>query len=101
MKKSLINIIRTIREVNLEQDAYMAGIPGDISSAVFDNRYAELQDRKATLLMRKVFKDSYEDVVWFLYEFRPGSSGPHLVLADGAEYTFNTDEDYYAYLRGV
>ena len=98
---SVVSAVRQIRALMLQQDAYVASLPADIRTFVFDNAYCDLKDRQNSILAEALFGDLYEDIVWFLYEYVPGSTGPHVQLADGREFTFYTDEDYYTYLEEI
>jgi hypothetical protein len=100
MKPELIEVVRKMKEMGAERDVYFATIPQDINAAFFDNTYVNLLYAQNDLLINALFGDMAEDVTWFLYEFTPGKSpGPHCILADGTEYTYNTNEDYYKYLE--
>lgn len=98
-KQELVNIVRKIRTLDNESDAYTSSIPSDISAAFFDNTYVNNLQTQKELLITALFGDMAEDINWFLYEFTPGSSaGPHCITPDGTEYVYRTDEDYYDYL---
>ena len=100
MKKELIDIVRKLKDMDAERVKYLETIPQDISAAFFDNVYVNLLYKQSDMLIDALFGDHAEDVTWFLYEFTAGkSAGPHCILADGTEYTYNTNEDYYAYLE--
>lgn len=97
--EKLINILKELRALNKAGRAYLEDYPYLFQDLVIGNDYTENLYRGQSLLLKHVFGEYTEDVTWFLYEFTPGSSpGPHVVLADGTEYVFNTDEDYYEYL---
>ena len=98
---SVVSTVRQIRALMLQQDAYVDSLPADIRVFVFDNAYCDLKDRQNSILAEALFGDLYEDIAWFLYEYVPGSTGPHAQLADGSEFTFHTDEDYYTYLEEI
>ena len=102
MKTELIELIRKLREVENQQTAYINKIPSDISSLIFDNEYSNLQGLKFDFVLQTLFGDLVEDIYWFLYEFKPGKThGPHVITPDGVEHTFNSDEDYYEYLKNL
>ena len=101
MKTELIDVLKKIRKINVDQDKYLDSIPRDLRSSVFDNKFAALEGSKNDVIMQSLFGDFYEDVCWFLYEFdtlKLPLSTPHIV-ADGKEYFFKTDDDYYKYLE--
>lgn len=100
MKQELIDVVRRLKDWDTKQDEYIKTIPSDIGTAFFDNEYTNLMSLQKDMLIRALFGDMAEDVMWFLYEFKAGkSAGPHCILADGTKYTYNTNEDYYAYLE--
>jgi hypothetical protein len=102
MKKELIDVVRKLRNLNKRQEDYLNKIPSDIRDAVFDNSYVNDLSMKNDILMSALFDEVVvEDIFWFLYEYREGSEGPHIKRPDGVEFTFNTDEDYYTYLKTV
>ena len=101
MKQELIDVVRALKDSYAKGNDYLNSIPNDIRSVVFDNRYTERLEHDVDTLINALFGDAYEDVAWFLYEYHAerASAGPHLILADGTEYTFKTNEDYYQYLK--
>ncbi|CAB4129867.1 hypothetical protein UFOVP116_153 [uncultured Caudovirales phage] len=100
MKPELIKIVKNLRSMIDAQDSYLDTVPQDLQSAVFANQYTEIENRKVDMLVAELFGDLAEDVNWFLYDFKFGkTTGPHIVLECGTEYTFNTPDDYYTYLE--
>ena len=100
MNATLINIVRELKYLGTHMDAYIDTIPRDISEAFFDNEYTNLQAKQRDILLEALFGDMSSDIEWFLYEFQAGETeGPHCILQDGKEFTFNTNEDYYEYLK--
>lgn len=100
MKQNKINLVKQIRAARTQQYAYLDSLPHEFQELLQDNEYANCMHNQCDLLMQVVFKDYYEDVMWFLYEFTPGKTpGPHIVLLDGTEHTFRTDDDYFKYLE--
>ena len=100
MDKELINIVRTIKNLDEQAMEYADSIPIDLRLFVMDNEYVNIMSRQKDLLLEGLFGEYAEDVCWFLYEFKAGKhKGPHLILADGTEYTYNSNEDYYEYLE--
>lgn len=96
---NLVDLVRELRKQQIGGTEYLSTLPYEFRTLLIENKHAESMWEAQSLLMKAAFGEWYEDVYWFLYEFTPGSSpGPHLVLGDGTEYVFNTDEDYYAYL---
>jgi hypothetical protein len=102
MTPELINVVRMLKHYDTKQNEYLDTIPSDINSVFFDNTFVDLLARQKDLLIEHLFGEHAEDVTWFLYEFSEGKTpGPHCRLADGTEYTYNTNEDYYEYLKGL
>lgn len=101
MKSELIEIVRNLKSYDLYMKKYLDRIPTDIRSIVFDNEYTGYLSSQTSMLIEQLFDEYTEDIMWFLYEFKVGSAGPHIVDPDGTEYTFYTDEDYYHYLESL
>lgn len=101
MKQELIDVVRNLKDSYARGQQYLNSIPSDIRSVVFDNQYTERLEHDIDLLINALFGDAYDDIGWFLYEYdaERASAGPHLILADGTEYTFKTNADYYQYLK--
>ena len=100
MNKQLIDLVRKLKELDVTGDVYIQSIPRDINSAFFDNAYVNGLRLQKDMLMDLLFGEMVEDVSWFLYDFEAGkSTGPHCIAADGTEYFYHTDEDYYKYLE--
>ena len=95
MSPELVKIVRELRNIELQQRAYVDKVPLDLRDFVFDNEYTNLQGLKFDAVVQALFGKDVESVYWFLYEFDPAMSGPHLVNEEGQEYTFKTDEGYY------
>lgn len=99
MKPKLIELLQELKRLHVLRDEYIDTVPMDLRGVIWDTKYCELLERENDLMLNRVFKDSVEDAYWFLYDFKAGKSkGPHLV-ENGVEYTFETDDDYYEYLR--
>lgn len=96
MKKELIDLVKELRALDIRGQAYLSTIPYPFDMAMVDNEYQHMNTAAQAILMKAVFGDLYEDVYWFFYEWHPGFS---MTTADGVEYVFNTEEDYYKYLE--
>ena len=100
MKKELIDVVRKIRQLDKRQQEYIDNIPADIKAAFFDNSYVNDLAMKNDILLTALFGETVsEDIFWFLYDYKEGSSGPHVEYPDGTQFTFTTDDDYYKYLE--
>ena len=95
MSPELVEVVRTIRNLELQQREYEEKVPLDIRDFVIDNEYANLQGLKFDAVVQALFGKDTESVYWFLYEFNPAMPGPHLVNEEGKEYTFKTDKGFY------
>lgn len=96
MDAKLIQLVREIRELDTEADTYAQKVVYPIDMFLLDNEYANCQALIQSKLMRVVFGDMYEDVTWFLYEWKPGFT----IDVQGFDtFTINTEEDYYKYLE--
>jgi len=102
MKKELIDVIKQLRHEQNVQDQWLNELPNELHSAFFDNDYVNSMGLQHDMLITSLFKDSAEDVFWFLYDFKIGKTkGPHIITADGVPYTFLKDEDFYDYLESL
>jgi hypothetical protein len=100
MKPELIDVVRKLKYLDNEMDAYLNTVPSDIGCVIFDNGYVNSLYTQKELLINALFGDMAEDVSWFLFDFQAGKSpGPHCITKDGKEYFYHTDEDYYDYLK--
>ena len=102
MKQELIDVVRDLKQEMLVQDSWIDSLPNEISSAFFDNTLTNSLGVQRDILIKALFGDYEEAVYWFLYEFTVGKfEGPHCIDESGKEWTYNTDEDYFEYLKGV
>jgi len=99
MKQELILLVRKLKDMEEEMDQYIDTVPLDLRQVLFDNSYVNGMALQRDRLVEALFGDMAEDIFWFLCEFKAGRSpGPHVILKDGTEFTFNYNEDYYKYL---
>jgi hypothetical protein len=102
MKPELIEIVRKLRNHEKRRDEYLCSLPNDVCNFLMDNQYTEMQDLKSQELIEGLFGKDVDRVYWLLYDYdNVRDSSPHITHADGTEYTFKTDEDYYEYLKGL
>jgi hypothetical protein len=100
MKPELVEIVRKLRDYEQQRDAYLCALPKDVCNFLLDNQYSEMQDMKSEELLRGLFGEDLDAVYWILYDYdNVKNASPHITHADGTEYTFKTDEDYYTYLK--
>ena len=94
-----VEIVKKLKEYDSASEEYINSLPSGLD-IVYDNPYVDSKLKMIDLLVNMLFKKDADEVKWFLTEFTAGkSSGPHIILADGTEFTFKTNEDYYEYLR--
>lgn len=100
MKQDLIDLVCKLKNLDEKQQKYLAALPSDIRDMLIENQYVLMMGYQRDLLIKRMFGKMAEDVEWFLYEFEAGKSpGPHCIMPDNTSYTYNTNEDYYQYLR--
>jgi hypothetical protein len=100
MKPELIEIVRKLRDYEKRRDEYLYALPNDVRNFLMDNQYTNMQDMKSQELLEALFGEDIDAVYWLLYDYDSvKDDGPHITHADGTEYTFETDEDYYKYLE--
>jgi len=101
MKPELIEIVKEIKRRTNLNNAYLDTVPSEFIGCVYDNDYANNNGVIADIMAKALFGDMYDEIGWFWYEWKPNNATtPHLILVDGTEYIFNTEEQYYVYLRG-
>lgn len=100
MHENLIKLIKEIRELDQKAEEYINKLVYPIDMFMVDNEHSNCQSLIQSKLMREVFGDMYEDVTWFLYEWKPGYT-----ITTGANtpeektYVIETEENYYKYLE--
>ena len=101
MKKKMIEVVRYLKDMDKERDLYLATVPGDLKPLLLDNQYVDLLEIQKDRLINALFKKHTEEVYWFLYEYDENKqfTGPHIIQEDGTPYTFQSNEDYYLYLK--
>lgn len=92
LKKFLVKY-RNSRE---DGQAWLDGIPRDISTAFFDNTLIQSLEYNNTLLMKALFGDLYEDISWFLDEWTPERG--KFTMPDEKSYDIQDVDDYIFYL---
>ena len=103
MKKNKIDIVRQLRTIRLNSNTYCDSIPKGFD-IIYDNEYTANLYAENTILLNFLFGIDYDDIEWFLNEFRVGSAGSHISYMENGkpiEVTLKCDEDYYEYLKGV
>lgn len=77
----------------------MDSVPTEIQSSFFDNPYVNSLHISNELLMKKVFGDLFEPIVWFLYEW--DKSKNNYAEFEGKKYKFRNIDEYIDYLKNV
>jgi len=95
-----LELLKQLRQLQQAEYAYIASLPADISTAVACNGYTDCLQRANSLLMEAAFGSSYGDAMWFMWEYSPDSAC-HIVEADGTEWCFGSDDEFYTYFEGL
>ena len=90
--KKLIQNIQEQRKVGYD---WLNNINYQIRTVFFDNSYTESLHKQVDLLMRATFKDIYEEVYWFIMDWREGFT---ITNKDGKDYIINNLDDFIQYL---
>ena len=90
--KKLIQNIQEQRKVGYD---WLNNINYQIRTVFFDNSYTESLHKQVDLLMRATFKDIYEEVYWFIMDWREGFT---ITNKDGKDYIINNLDDFVQYL---
>jgi hypothetical protein len=101
MTPELIEVVRKLKSLDNEAEEYISPIPYDIANAIFDNTYVNAKGLMLDTVVDALFGVNTEEVVWFLYEWKPGNKEPQIFLADGTKIVLETEEQYYKYLESV
>ena len=99
MKSKLIEVVRQLKELDIEAQEYMKRVPIDLTEALFDNTYVNSKSQAYDVLVHALFGSMSADIFWFLYEWEPGSKEVQIILVDGTRITLESEEDYYKYLK--
>lgn len=91
VKRLLVNLI-TFRNIG---DAWLQTIPSEIRSPFYENPYTNNILMGHDTLLNFALGDLTDDVMWFLYDWRPGFS----IKVDEKEYIINDLDDYIQYLE--
>lgn len=98
MNEEQIELLKAVRALRIEADEYIDKLPHDLAFILIDNGYANAVSMIGDKTLKMIFGDMYEEISWFLYEFKPKDT-PQIWLADKTPIIINSDEDYYEYLR--
>lgn len=99
--KKLVALLEVLVENQDKSDAYISSIPSDIQSAFFDNTIVNALEMQKDYMLKMILGESlYEEVCWFLYEWKSSSVGTTITTND-TEYVINNFSDYINYLKEV
>ena len=91
-----LELLKQLRTLQKEEDAYIVSLPSDIVAAFYDNGYTNALQKANLLLMAAAFGDLAEDASYFLWEWKPGY---RITEADGTEWVLKSEEDYFVYFK--
>lgn len=98
MRQELIELVKELKRLDIQAENYISKLPSEFS-IIFDNDYTNCKGLMFDKTAQILFGSMYEDIMWFLYEWKPGNKKPQIWLADGTTYVLETEEDYYKYLE--
>lgn len=93
--KTVKKLIQNIQIQKKIGNDWLDNINSEIRTVFFDNSYVESLHNQVQLLMKQTFKNIYEEVDWFLYDWRPGFT---ITNKDGKDYVINNLDDFIQYL---
>jgi hypothetical protein len=93
MKKS--ELFRKLYASHCARENYLDGIPTDICSAIFDNKFVNLLYNDNSIMMQELFGEHQAAVDWFLHEWNPSLCAQK----DDEEYYFANIEQYITYMK--
>lgn len=90
-------LVTRLDQLNRERDDYLAALPSELSSCVFDNTYQDLTARMLDAALEALFKDACNDVCIFLYEPRPYSVSVREEDGSSRHYEIDTIDDFLTF----
>jgi len=99
MKAELISVVKQLKDLDNEQEAFIASCPSSVGYIFADNAYTSAKGMQVDLLINALFGHLAEEIFWFLLEWKPGNKGPQMWESNGTPWIFETAEDYYKYLE--
>lgn len=98
--------VTQLHEYKIKRDEYFDKIPSDISECIFDNTYQSSTEYMLEAVMKVLFKDFYQDVIWFLFECtdtiksnKDDGDEPNIVCSNGKEYWVHDLASYLEYAK--
>lgn len=92
--KNVKYLLSEIIRLDQEGDAWLETINSEVRDSFYDNGYTNILYRQRELMLKFIFKDIYENVFWFLYDWQSG----YVINKADKEYTINNIDDFIQYL---
>ena len=93
--KNVKYIISEIIRLDQEGDAWLETINSQVRDSFYDNGYTNILYKQREMLLKFIFKNLYEEVYWFVYDWREGFT---ITNKDGKDYIINNLDDFIQYL---
>lgn len=91
-------VVKALYASKQEGHAYLDSLPSEFSTLLTNNNYSEAYFAQIPVLARALFEDIWDDVDWFLSEWRPGFTvTTHVGTPQEIEYKIQSVDDYLAY----
>ena len=91
----LRSLLHTLMELRRKEDEWVESLPGEIRSAFYENVYVNNILLEFDHLLKFAIGDLYEDVQWFLYDWKPG----YEIQVNETKHVIKTLDDYMRYLE--
>lgn len=88
-------IFRRLHSEYVRRNEYLDKVPGDID--ILGNYYVNSLLFENEWLVRQIFEDDTEAILWFLYEWTPG----YEVECDGTSIKVESIDQYIDFIRNV
>ena len=92
--KNVKYLLSEIIRLDQEGDAWLNTVNSQVRDSFYDNGYTEILYKQREMMLKYIFKDIYENVFWFLYDWRIG----YTINKDGKDYSINSLDDFIQYL---
>jgi hypothetical protein len=100
-QKKFKDLIENLMHYDKVANEWMDKVPSEINSAFFDNPYVDSIQHANSILLTALFdKPLYDEVNWFLYEWKAEKdvSLRTISFPDGCKYIINDLHDFVNYL---
>jgi hypothetical protein len=92
--KRLKRFLKDYIQADKQGDIFLESINPQIVSAFYDNDYVNSLHRKNDLALKMAFGSLYDEICWFLYDWKPGFE----IQVNDVAYIINDVNDYIKYL---